>query len=79
MVSDYFGREIKKGNIITYPVRKGSDMWIEHAKVLDTGTDQLQIQKSSGRTAYFKSPARAVIIGAKDVRKDFNDSIRSLA
>lgn len=30
---DFLGREIQVGNLITYPVRKGSSMWLNKLKV----------------------------------------------
>lgn len=75
MTTDHFGREIKAGNIITYPVRRGSNMWTEHGKVLDVQGEVISLQKSDGRTVSFRSPERAVIVGAKQIYRDFNQSL----
>lgn len=54
---DVFGQEVKPGNWVTYPNRRGSGVWMEEARVLKVGTGErngrkfptVKAEKADGR------------------------------
>ena len=69
---DFNGTEIKRGDVIAYPVRQGSSMWMTKAKVLDINIDvapykrtEFFVRKSdTGKYTKFYSPNRAIVISS---------------
>ncbi len=56
MVNDYAGHEIKAGQTIVYPVRRGSAMWLSEIKVT------LVVPGSAPSVAGFNSEGRRVTV-----------------
>ena len=59
---DYCGMSIYPGDRVVYPVRKGSSMWLEEARVLATYNNALMVEKKSGRAFTVKRTDRVVIV-----------------
>lgn len=77
---DFYGRMIRRNDVITYPVRQGSSMWLDHGKVTEINADgSVQVIKpDTGRkTVIFNTDT--TILGTKSVRTAVNDELRSLA
>jgi len=65
MVTDYAGHEIKAGQIVVYPVRRGSSMWLSEIKVTQVVAGSSQYIKgfnSAGRPVTVKNLGNVVII-----------------
>lgn len=65
MVTDYAGHEIKAGQTIVYPVRRGSAMWLSEIKVtlVNPGTaPTVSGFNSEGRRVTVKNLLNVVII-----------------
>ena len=58
---DFFERLIRVDDIIVYPVRQGSRLWIEKAKVYDMHEDTLKIEKSNGNKTRLKNVSSCII------------------
>lgn len=76
---DFYGRTIRNGDVITYPVRQGSNMWLDHGKVTAVNTDgSVQIRKpETGRRTTIRNTDNAVL-APKSVRTVVNAQIREL-
>ncbi len=74
---DHFDRAIRTNDVITYPVRKGSSMWLESAKVngvADNGG--LSITKTNGRRTVLLNTDMA-LLAPKAARSEVNAEIRA--
>jgi hypothetical protein len=61
MLRDFFGKEFEAGNIVVYPLRKGSSMWLEYATVMEVCEDKLKVVKGSGQKTYIKNIRTCII------------------
>ena len=68
---DFLGREINVGNMIVYPVRRGSSMWLNKIRVTAIGSVQKQEQREyrpvhgvndNGRRITLSKPERSIIV-----------------
>lgn len=70
--TDLFGRSIRVGDVISYPVRKGSAMWFNDGKVTDVHSEGLQvINPASGRKTQIQNTEMAVL-APREYRADIN-------
>lgn len=77
--TDCYDRSIRVGDGLTYPVRKGSDMWLSDGKVLKINDDgSVQLQKSdTGRITTIKN-THTTILATDSVRRAINSAIKEL-
>jgi hypothetical protein len=66
---DFLGREIKEGDTLVYPVRRGSSMWLKRITVTrvaerDGGTQVLGTN-DDGRRITLMKPNRSVVVPLK--------------
>ena len=61
---DFLGRQISEDDIICYPVRKGSDLWMTKAKVLNVFPSKLRVQKENGFKTVVRNMNQTVICPA---------------
>lgn len=68
---DYFDREIRVGDICVYPVRKGSQMWINRITVqrIDRGESGFKVHgvKGDGYPVVVSTMDRLTIVGRDNV------------
>lgn len=78
-VVDVYNRTIRKGDGITYPVRKGSAMWLADGRVESVNPDgSVTITKSTtGRKTVVKNTSSAVL-ATNSVRRAINAAIREV-
>lgn len=65
MVTDYAGHELKAGQTVVYPVRRGSAMWLSEitvTKVNGGGEPSIIGSNSEGRRVTVKNLKNVVII-----------------
>lgn len=61
-VVDILDREIKVGQVVAYPVRKSSSMWMNHGVVSEVGDDYIVVRCDGGtRRSVVRSLDRVVI------------------
>lgn len=48
-MKDILGREIKVGQIVAYPVRQSSSMWMSYGEVKEIGEKTIKVMPSRGR------------------------------
>ncbi len=53
MVTDFMGREIRPGNTVIYPARRGSSMWLNELRVQ---------QAEAGKVSGFNKDGRRVTV-----------------
>ena len=68
VAKDMFGREVRVGDICVYPVRRGSQMWMNRVSVMKIshdprGAPKLSGQKQDGYPVTVTSLERVAIIG----------------
>lgn len=77
MNKDYRGVTIENGGTIYFPRRQGSEMWMEHGKVIDSdssinlyGQDipAAKVVKDNGRTVYVTAFNRSIFLPSKAVK-----------
>jgi hypothetical protein len=61
-MKDYLGQRIKVGDVIVYPVRRRSAMWLSTITVTDLGRGVLHGTNHKGRRIKLSKPDRCVII-----------------
>lgn len=61
-MNDFLGREIKVGQQLVYPVRRGSSMWLTKITVTDLGDDTVHGVNDNGRRITLSRPERSVIV-----------------
>lgn len=64
MVKDFLGCVIEVGDVLIYPVRRGSDMWLSKIIVTDLGDGVVHGTNDKGRRVILKRPDRSVVGGA---------------
>jgi len=61
-VNDFLGREIKAGDLVVYPVRRGSSMWMSRMTVLSTEGGKLAGNNPEGRRVSLTSLGNVVVV-----------------
>ena len=61
MLEDYFGKTLKAGQEIAYPVRRGSALWIEEATILEVLDASLKVIKPNGSKTTIKNTGNCFI------------------
>ena len=59
---DFFGLLIEKGDMVVYPVRKGSRMWMVSGLVDELGEGRIKVDVSGRKPAWVTALDRVVII-----------------
>ncbi len=59
---DFLGDEIAVGDIVVYPVRKGSRMWLVKGTVVDTTPDSIKVDVEGRKPAWVKVLSRVVVV-----------------
>jgi hypothetical protein len=67
---DHFNNEIFEGCIIAYPVRSGSSLWIEEARVIGFTDEGLKIVKADGKKTRLKNTHNCFVCHAPSTPKD---------
>ena len=76
---DHYGRSIRSGDVVTYPVRKGSQMWLATAKVDEVRTDgALSATKDNGSPVTIFN-TQTTVLASDSVRRQTNRKIRAAA
>lgn len=69
---DFVGRKIKSGDLVAYPVRRGSRMWLTSARVSNIvcrGKEHtIEAIIESGQRVTLEHSARLIVIGENDAR-----------
>lgn len=65
MIVDFFGRAVQVDDVIAYPQRQGSNLWMETGKVLAVEAEKLSIRKSNGRKTKIRN-VRLCIVAPPD-------------
>jgi hypothetical protein len=66
-VKDCIGREIKAGNLVVYPVRKGSKMWMSKMTVDSTEGGRLRGTNPEGRLVQLANVSNVVVVQPLEV------------
>jgi len=61
-VVDFMGREIAAGNVIVYPVRRGSLMWLNKLNVQHVEDDKVIGYNNLGRRVTITNLANVVVV-----------------
>ena len=61
-IVDFTGRTIEAGHVVVYPVRRGSDMWLNKLRVTDVRDNSIAGYNSAGRLLTIKNLQNVVII-----------------
>lgn len=61
MLTDFFDRQFFVHDIVVYPLRQGSSMWLEKAVVYDIMPDRIKIIKANGNKTYIKNYKNCII------------------
>jgi len=59
---DFMGREIKAGDTLVYPVRRGSSMWLNRLLVTQALADVVTGTNPEGRRITVKNLGNAVVV-----------------
>lgn len=62
MVTDFAGNEIKAGQTVVYPVRRGSQMWLSEITVNKVEAENILGVNKEGRRVTVKNLKNVVII-----------------
>ena len=70
-MNDVLGRRIGEGDIVAYPVRRGSNMWMAVAVVTGVEAEQIQVRKldGRGRVTYVEASERLALLLRSDDSK----------
>jgi len=60
--TDFLGRVILAGDILVYPVRKGSKMWLNRIKVTKSEIDMVWGETSDGRDVRLTNLKNTVVV-----------------
>lgn len=55
ILMDFYERDLVEGQIIAYPVRQGSNLWIEKALITEVCEDFLKVEKANGSKTRIKN------------------------
>ncbi len=70
MSRDFIGRAIVAGNTVVYPVRRGSDMWLNRLNVTQVAEDHITGFNKDGRRITVKNLANCVVVEPLPVEAD---------
>ncbi len=77
---DKYNRSIRAGDAITYPVRKGSAMWLADGRVTAVNADgSLSVQKADTGRMTTVVNTDTTVLASNSVRAQINSQIRNLA
>lgn len=62
MVVDFMGREIAAGNVVAYPVRRGSKMWLNKLNVQHVEDDRITGYNNLGRRITVTNLKNVVVV-----------------
>jgi len=62
---DYMGRTIEAGHIVVYPVRRGSEMWLNKLSVAQVEENRISGYNNLGRRLTITNLKNVVIVGGK--------------
>jgi len=60
--TDYLGRKIQAGDILVYPVRRGSKMWLNRIAVTKVEADQIYGTGREGRLVRLTNLNNTIVI-----------------
>jgi hypothetical protein len=66
-MKDFLGREIKAGDTVVYPVRRGSSMWMSRMKVEGTEGGKLTGLNPEGRRVALSNLTNIVVVQLPEV------------
>ena len=61
-MKDFLGREIQRGDIIVYPNRKSSSLWMNKARVIEVHENKLRIQRNGDVVRPLACVDRVVVV-----------------
>lgn len=64
-MKDFRRQEIRVGQMLVYPVRRGSLMWLSEISVTDLGDGTVSGINSKGRRITLSRPNRSIIVDGK--------------
>lgn len=62
---DFMGRTIEAGHVVVYPVRRGSDMWLNKLSVTQVTDDRITGYSPTGKLLGIKNLRNVVIVGGQ--------------
>ena len=62
---DFMGRTIEAGHVVVYPVRRGSDMWLNKLSVTQVTDDRITGYSPTGKLLGIKNLQNVVIVGGQ--------------
>ena len=66
-MKDFLGREIKAGDLVVYPVRRGSSMWMSKMTVDSTEGGKLRGSNPEGRLVQLSNLSNVVVVQPPEV------------
>jgi hypothetical protein len=66
MVLDFMGREIRPGNTVCYPVRRGSSMWLNELRVQQAEPGKVSGFNTEGRRVTISNLKNVVVVGTRE-------------
>jgi hypothetical protein len=64
-IVDFTGRTIETGHVVAYPVRRGSQMWLNKLTVTEVRNNSIAGFNNIGRPVTIKNLQNVVIIGSQ--------------
>jgi hypothetical protein len=61
--ADFMGRPLEAGHVVVYPVRRGSEMWLNKLNVTQVDDESLKGYSPAGRLLTIKNLTNVVIVG----------------
>lgn len=71
---DVLGRTIGVGDLLSYPVRQGSDLWVNVGRVLSVEDGSIRVMKyedGEGRVVVIRNTRNATIVQRNELFDDF--------
>ena len=65
---DFMGRTIEAGHVVVYPVRRGSDMWLNKLSVTQVTDNRITGYSPTGKMLGIKNLRNVVIVGGQPNR-----------
>jgi hypothetical protein len=62
---DFLGRTIETGHVVVYPVRRGSDMWLNKLSVAQVSDDRITGYSPTGKLLTIQKLQNVVIVGGQ--------------
>jgi hypothetical protein len=62
---DFMGRTIEAGHVVVYPVRRGSDMWLNKLSVIQVTDDRITGYSPTGKLLTIQKLQNVVIVGGQ--------------